>query len=345
MYKTFASAEFKKGPQQLSYKDQFQEIVNAFNRDDSPERRDEILRDYFTWTRDEMFTWTTDTRIWNELWTLSARRLEIADKVFIDVYEWLYPNLSESEIQDLDFKQKLVDRRNERAAKLKAEITRAKHAKLIKEWKDAGLIKQWEDAAEIKESEEEKQRIKELKKREDAEREDAGKLYRQRKRDERDERIANKTATPAEIKEVEEEKQRIEEAEEERLEKKTMELKKQTRDKERDNAIKNDEFEKYKFTEPLYVGDIVKVSGYVGRIISISEYPRYHVRTFHDGNSVWCARVSLFRLIPESDDIAYRDDYGDKTYDNLGYKHGYYDAERDGWWEYGDPPDQHKINK
>ena len=172
-------------------------------------------------------------------------------------------------------------------------------------------------------------------------REDAGKLYRQRKRDERDERIANKTATPAEIKEAEEEKQRIEEAEEERLEKKTMELKKQTRDKERDNAIKNDEFEKYKFTEPLYVGDIVKVSGYVGRIIS-SEYPRYHVRTFHDGNSVWCARVSLFRLIPESDDIAYRDDYGDKTYDDMGYKHGYYDAERDGWWEYGDPPDQHR---
>lgn len=144
--------------------------------------------------------------------------------------------------------------------------------------------------------------------------------------------------------------------------KETMELKKQTRDNEREKAIKNDAFETYKFKEPLYVKDIVKVYGYVGRIISISEYPRsdtseevehptipsrlnemtvYLVYTFHNMQSEWCKRAGLFRLIPETDDdelAAYSDDYGDKTYDEDGAYHGYEESfhGRDGEWVHGE---------
>jgi len=301
MYKTFASAEFKKGPQQPSYEDQFRDILAIFKirererrererrdildifkiqeRERRERERRDILDEYFTWIPADLLTWTTDTRIWNYLWTNRFEKQFASEEDFLAVYEWLYPELSE--IQNLKFKDKLEEfkdtleeRRNERklkqATKLKAAITKAKHARLIKEWKDAGLIKQWE--------------------------EDAAKL--------------------AEIKE--------------------RELEKKTRDNEREKAIKNDTFETYKFTESLYVRDIVKVSGYVGRLLSITEDTMYEVTTFHDNNTFLCGREELFRPIPESDDIAYRDDNGDCTYDSSGYLHGYYDEDRDGWYEHGE---------
>ena len=70
MFHTFASAEFKKGPLQLSYEDQFKDILEIFNNttiENRKKKRKQILDKYFTWTPADF--WTTDTRIWNDLWT------------------------------------------------------------------------------------------------------------------------------------------------------------------------------------------------------------------------------------------------------------------------------------
>ena len=116
MFHTFASAEFKKGPRQLSYEDQFKDILEIFNNttnttiENRKKKRKQILDKYFTWTPADF--WTTDTRIWNDLWTFFnlswGGKPDILKKTrkFFEVYVWLYPELTE--IQDLDFKDAML---------------------------------------------------------------------------------------------------------------------------------------------------------------------------------------------------------------------------------------------
>ena len=165
MYKTFASAEFKKGPLEPSYKDQFKEIVKAFNIDPSLEMRKKVLYEYeyFTGiTRGFLNVLTTDTRIWNDLWALretpglsydvNDHHTIVSEKTFLEVYEWLYPELSE--IQNLKFKYKLEERRwhRQEAEQKKQEAEQKKQEAEQKKQEDAAerarLIKRWKTILE-----------------------------------------------------------------------------------------------------------------------------------------------------------------------------------------------------
>lgn len=268
MFHTFASAEFKKGPRQPSYEEQYNTILKKYENNKSDKTRQEILQDYFS--NDEMFTFfnLTDTQVWNklwkDLWKSESAMAPMERNKFLKFYAWLYPELSEIKDlnKDLNFKDALK-----------------------------GYLA----------------------------------LYQPKQTTE----VTKKQKKKKKLSAAEEEKQRIEKAEEERLEKKTMELKKQTRDQDRDNAIKDGKFDKYKFNEPLYVGDVVKVSGYVGRIYE-KGYPGarwiYKVKTFHDwgGKITVSNRKELFRPKPlEPGPIKYKDDKGQLyTYDEDGLLQG-----------------------
>jgi len=150
MYKTFASAEFKKGPQHPTYKEQFNTILEKYNlwlRFNSGIPKHErmrkvpkdVLNEYFTWTGGGLLMWKSrsDTEIWNDLWALQeTQELSydvnghpriVSEKTFLDVYEWLYPllyynpnskkmKLSKIE-KDLNFNDALLSRRKEHVKK------------------------------------------------------------------------------------------------------------------------------------------------------------------------------------------------------------------------------------
>jgi hypothetical protein len=84
-----------------------------------------------------------------------------------------------------------------------------------------------------------------------------------------------------------------------------------------------------KFDETLYEDDIVKVGGYMGRLISKGNpYINYVVKTFRDGKILTVYdRTKLFRPIPMPATIAYKDDkppLGGYTYDIDGHLHGHF---------------------
>ena len=168
MYKTFASAEFKKGPLQLSYEEQYNTILEIFKlttRENREEKREQILSEYFflgnsfwgkvNWDKvDGLLTQTTDTQVWNELWTnrsklVSDEEADEWEEFFLAVYEWLYPELTE--IQDLYFKEEFKEESKEKRQKKRERKQAAKEAAKEAAKKAAKEAVKAKEAAEAKE--------------------------------------------------------------------------------------------------------------------------------------------------------------------------------------------------
>ena len=177
MYKTFASAEFKKGPLHPTYKEQFNTILEKYNlwllipkHERTRQVPKDVLNEYFTWTGGGLLMWKSrsDTEIWNDLWALQETQelsydvnghpITVSEKTFLDVFEWLYPLIFP---KDLNFSDAILSRRKERKAfwakkvaqkerKIVAERAQEKRKnvaerdRLIKRWKPI-LEGKWRD--------------------------------------------------------------------------------------------------------------------------------------------------------------------------------------------------------
>jgi len=166
MYKTFAPAEFKRAYNAPTYEEQFKEILKKYEQylhlkknGEHQDVRGAVLEEYF---EEHLNGWLpqgwlvkSDTEVWNDLWK-KAKKNELADdqgepvsdQKFLNVYEWLYPNLTvqqireEEQYKDLVFNEYLVMLAKERPHY--RAIWLAKQAKEQKEQRQEHIKKSME---------------------------------------------------------------------------------------------------------------------------------------------------------------------------------------------------------